>query len=108
MTLHSDARRLGLITTPERVQIAETRWTTIERGIAGLQKTKLTPQRWAELGVLIAHDGKPRSAAEILAQRQLSLAALQAGLGARLPTSSREGALPPESSLAATVETECK
>ena len=78
LTLHSDARRLGLITTPERAQIAEARWTTIERGIAGLQDTQLTPQRWGELGVLIAHDGKPRSAAEILAQSHMGLAGLQA------------------------------
>lgn len=108
MTLKSDARRLGLISSRERVDIAEERWTTIEEGIAGLERTSLSPQRWAELGVEVAHDGKPRSAADILARSQLPLGALQALLGERLPSCSRQTYLPPESSLAATVETECK
>ncbi len=108
MTLKSDAQRLGLITSRERVDIAEERWTTIEEGIAGLQRTALSPQKWAEVGVEVAHDGKPRSAADILARSQLPLDALQALLGERLPSCSRETSLPPQSSLAATVETECK
>lgn len=108
MTLESDAQSLGIITTSERVAIATERWATIERGIAALEGTVLTPQRWGELGVKVAHDGKMRSAADILSRSQLSLDALQVALGKQLPSCSRESSLPPHSSLAATVETECK
>lgn len=112
LTLNSEAERLGLISSnPERVSIARDRWETIEQGLEGLGATMLSPQRWTELGVDVAHDGKPRSAAEVLSRGThcgVSLEMLQDTLGERLPAASRSERLPPRGSLAATVETECK
>lgn len=108
LTLKSDAERLGLITNPERIAIAKERWGAIDGALDALDETELSPQGWETLGIKVAMDGVSRSAAELLSRANLSLPDIQGALGDKLPRAARPGNLPPNGSLAATVETECK